>query len=254
MEKIADNIKYLRKKSQIPQVQFAKDLEVGRTTVVNWEKGTNYPSLEMIVKVADYFSVTIDKLMRGDINNNYRDVSNADFISNNDSVPYRKKSKNLFVSVQAQAGYGEGMSQERLNELEPISIPGLPDNIEARTFEVSGMSMHPIIYEGDLLVCLRVERDDTFTDDEIYVIATRSNGLLVKFIRSVDPHLQLVSHNAAEFSPLNVALDDVIEIWRAKFKITRHFSSGFSTAAKTTDNDKIARLEEFIRQKFDDFQ
>lgn len=58
-----ENIKKLRIASGISQVDFAKEIGVTKQCVSNWENDNVMPSIEMLVKVADYFKVTTDYLI-----------------------------------------------------------------------------------------------------------------------------------------------------------------------------------------------
>ncbi len=56
-------IKQLRLSRGLSQVQLAKDLFVTKQTVSNWENGNIIPSVEVLVKIAKYFSVSTDYLL-----------------------------------------------------------------------------------------------------------------------------------------------------------------------------------------------
>lgn len=61
-------IKELRNSFGINQVELAKRLAVTKQTVSNWENNNIQPSVDMLVKIADYFSVSTDYLLgRSDI-------------------------------------------------------------------------------------------------------------------------------------------------------------------------------------------
>ena len=56
-------IKELRLSRGLNQVEFAKELHVTKQCVSNWENGNIIPSVEMIVKIAKFFSVSTDYLL-----------------------------------------------------------------------------------------------------------------------------------------------------------------------------------------------
>lgn len=58
-----DRIKELRKAFGISQVELAKALNVSKQCVSNWENDNVLPSIEMLVKLAEYFNVTTDYLL-----------------------------------------------------------------------------------------------------------------------------------------------------------------------------------------------
>ena len=58
-----ENIKALRIKSGLSQVEFARHLSVTKQCVSNWENDNVLPSIEMLIKISDYFGVTTDYML-----------------------------------------------------------------------------------------------------------------------------------------------------------------------------------------------
>lgn len=56
-------IKDLRLNRGLNQVELAKKLFVTKQTVCNWENGNLMPSIDMLIKIADFFSVSTDYLL-----------------------------------------------------------------------------------------------------------------------------------------------------------------------------------------------
>ncbi|MBE6673456.1 MAG: helix-turn-helix domain-containing protein [Ruminococcaceae bacterium] len=61
--KIGKTIKELRTERGITMAELADALSVTPQSVSRWESGTSYPDIEMLPRIADYFSVSLDKLM-----------------------------------------------------------------------------------------------------------------------------------------------------------------------------------------------
>lgn len=59
----ANQLKYLRQSQELSQVQLAQKLGVTKQTVSNWENDNIMPSVEMIIRIADYFHVSTDYLL-----------------------------------------------------------------------------------------------------------------------------------------------------------------------------------------------
>ncbi|HIZ60497.1 MAG TPA: helix-turn-helix domain-containing protein, partial [Candidatus Dorea faecipullorum] len=59
---IGEQISRLRKQKGLSQDEFANVLKVSRQTVSNWENEKSYPDLEMLVKISDYFEISVDEL------------------------------------------------------------------------------------------------------------------------------------------------------------------------------------------------
>ena len=60
---LSENIKLLRQAKGLSQVELSKELGVTKQCVSNWENDNVIPSVEMLVKLADYFKVTTDYLL-----------------------------------------------------------------------------------------------------------------------------------------------------------------------------------------------
>ncbi len=58
-----EKIKQLRQASNLTQVELAKALGVSKQCVSNWENDYIQPSIEMLIKIAEYFKVTTDYLL-----------------------------------------------------------------------------------------------------------------------------------------------------------------------------------------------
>ena len=69
-----ENIKKLRLARGLNQVEFAKAMGVSKQCVSNWENDNVMPSIEMLVKISDFFNVTTDYVL-GRNEKTYIDVS-----------------------------------------------------------------------------------------------------------------------------------------------------------------------------------
>ena len=61
-----DVIKKLRTAHNLNQVQLAGKLNISKQTVSNWENNNILPSIEMLVKIAQFFMVSTDYLLELD--------------------------------------------------------------------------------------------------------------------------------------------------------------------------------------------
>lgn len=68
-------LKELREKLGLEQKNLAMDLQVSQPTISEWESGKKLPSTENIIRLADYFNVSIDYL----INHKEEDTKKMDF-------------------------------------------------------------------------------------------------------------------------------------------------------------------------------
>lgn len=66
---IASNIKWLRKRSKKSQALLAEQFIITRGALNSYEHGTAKPHLELLIKMADYFELSADTLLRTDLRN-----------------------------------------------------------------------------------------------------------------------------------------------------------------------------------------
>lgn len=57
-----DRIKFLRERTKLTQAELAKELDIGRASLSNYELGNRVPSIDVLNKIAKYFDVTTDYL------------------------------------------------------------------------------------------------------------------------------------------------------------------------------------------------
>ncbi len=58
-----ERIKELRLSLGINQVQFGKKLNVSKQCISNWESGYIQPSIDMLIRIAETFSISADYLL-----------------------------------------------------------------------------------------------------------------------------------------------------------------------------------------------
>ena len=58
-----ENLKTLRKTKGLSQEEIAIRLNVVRQTISKWEKGLSVPDAEMLIRIAEYFEVSVSELL-----------------------------------------------------------------------------------------------------------------------------------------------------------------------------------------------
>ena len=71
---LSENIRKFRKLRHLSQVELAESLHVSKQCVSNWENNNIMPSVDMLIKLAGYFSVSADFLLGLD-NRRWLDVT-----------------------------------------------------------------------------------------------------------------------------------------------------------------------------------
>jgi len=63
MNVCGERIRALRESMNYSQMKFAQLFELGQSSVVRYEKGEASPSLELLVRIADYYDVSLDYVL-----------------------------------------------------------------------------------------------------------------------------------------------------------------------------------------------
>lgn len=58
-----ENIRELRQRAGLNQVEFAKKMGITKQCVSNWENDNVVPSVDMLIKLADFFKTSTDYLL-----------------------------------------------------------------------------------------------------------------------------------------------------------------------------------------------
>lgn len=58
-------LKKIRQERNLNQLKVALDLNISREALSHYENGKRSPDIEMLLKLSDYFGVSIDYLIRG---------------------------------------------------------------------------------------------------------------------------------------------------------------------------------------------
>ncbi|CAJ1189152.1 hypothetical protein LCR01_12010 [Companilactobacillus crustorum] len=64
--KFGDRLKKERQKKQITQQKVADELNVSRQTISSWETENSYPDIESLLRISDYYQVSLDTLLKED--------------------------------------------------------------------------------------------------------------------------------------------------------------------------------------------
>jgi len=83
----AQRLKSLRKETHTKQSQISDLLGFGPSAISNYETGRNEPSFNELIKIADYFNVSIDYLVgRSEIKNSNKKYTFSDFYKNFEDI------------------------------------------------------------------------------------------------------------------------------------------------------------------------
>ncbi len=137
-------IKELRKEKGIKQIELCKVLGISQGNLSNWENGVYEPDKSSLVKMADYFDVSVDHLLGRD------EISTPNYRNTYPLEPYIK----LPIFGEIRAGTPINMEQGETGEWEYADASyGDGQHFMLR---VNGNSMSPTIPDGSMAI-IRVQ-------------------------------------------------------------------------------------------------
>ncbi len=102
----AQRIINLREQKGMYQKDLAEIFNIEQATISNWEKGKRVPDSDMLIKISQFFNVSIDYLLGNE--------------NNNKTAEKDLKDKEIFKSVLQKAGYTTNNENISNKELENI--------------------------------------------------------------------------------------------------------------------------------------
>ncbi len=69
MSNFAKNLRVLRLQNKLTQEKLGSVLHYGSTAIANYESGRNEPSLDDLIRLADFFDISTDELLGRNIFN-----------------------------------------------------------------------------------------------------------------------------------------------------------------------------------------
>ncbi|EGQ1739618.1 helix-turn-helix domain-containing protein [Staphylococcus pseudintermedius] len=191
------NLKYLRKKHDMEQIDLAKKLgRKSASSISEWEKGKYTPKMKTLSELARLFNVSINDLMEKDLSNTKTQI---------DTLPVTA------IPVVAKISAGLPIYTEE-NIIEYTYIPSQMTRGGKELFglKVSGDSMDKEFREDDVVI---VEKDAVVENGQIGVVNVNGYNATVKRIRYSDDKIVLLPEsNNNEHLPQVYTNDDEIKV------------------------------------------
>ena len=173
----------------------------------------------------------------------------------------------VHIPITAKAGYADQFNNPVFaRELKFYSLPmDYYRHGSFRSFEVEGDSMEPVLNNGEIVVCTKLDDQPLWQNNiktgYVYVVITQ-NDIVVKRVINLlkdEKTLQLVSDNT-NYPDIIVQQEDIHEIWLVKMKISpfahsrvnlrQEMIENYSELKKTIKNQSeiIVRLNSVVEK------
>ncbi|MGL4596606.1 MAG: XRE family transcriptional regulator [Bacteroidia bacterium] len=247
---LAQRIKLLRKTLDLNQTVFAAEIGITQTSLSQIEGGKNGISYDVYKAIIARFNVDPFWLMDGQgemLRTENAAKASGSVLPLVVTVDSEGEENIVVVDKKAAAGYLQGMTDpEYVNRLPAFRLPGFYGRT-FRAFEVSGDSMLPNIYPGDMLVGAYEESLQHLKNDQVYIVVLNDGSIVVKRLRKPDPNrIELRSDNTV-YEPYEVSAADIAQVWQVQARLTKEIG-GFPTPKNDRYSDLEIRLAELERK------
>jgi transcriptional regulator with XRE-family HTH domain len=222
------NLKLLRARKSLTQDDFAKALKMKRPTYSGYENGISQPNLHTLIEIAKYFDISIDTLVKVDLNKVSKfHLSELErgfdvFVKGSQlrvlttTVDSGNKENVEMVPLKAKAGYKNGFADlDFIKKLPTFQLPILLNDRKYRMFQIDGDSMLPIP-DKSWVIGEYVEDWFDIKNGQAYILLTHDDGIVFKVAENMlraKKMLTLRSLNP-EFHPYEISVTEVREVWR----------------------------------------
>jgi transcriptional regulator with XRE-family HTH domain len=216
MKKIAINLRILRKIKNVSQELVADELKISRSRFASYEESRAEPPYEILIKISDYYHVSIDAILRGDFSKTspsaIQKVGANRFLL---PILIDLNGKDIIevIDAKASAGYLNGYADP--DYVEKLSTMKLPFSNwgKQRAFPIKGDSMPPL-QTGDYVIGKYLEHFSEIKSGKTYVLITKDEGIVYKRLHRKNNLRSLELHSDNKnYEAYSVKIEDVLEIW-----------------------------------------
>lgn len=178
---VAKKIREYRKEAGLTQKELGEKIGVKHNTISSYESGTTEPEQNILFKIADALSISIN-----------------DLFPKQTSVTTSKTTTSILVPVLGHIVAGEPIDAiTDIIDYEEIT-PRMAQKGKHFALMVRGKSMEPTLREGDVVI---VRQQPTVENGEIAIVLVNGNEATVKEVKEAPAGITLIGHNVAVYTP-----------------------------------------------------
>jgi transcriptional regulator with XRE-family HTH domain len=232
---IAQNLKNIRKRKGLSQEEMAQKLNLNRSTYSGYENEVAQPNLETLLFLAQEENIPLEILLTKDLSQ----LSQSEFDVLSGAWKQGARGQNLrvltavvnednedtieLIPEKVRAGYTAGYADPGyLQELPTLRLPFLSKDRKYRAFPIAGDSMPPVVH-GSYVVGEFVQDWLSLPSSVPCIIVTKNDGIVFKYLHNylIDRQSFTLASTNPLYTPYEVHVSDVLEIWRFVSYISR---------------------------------
>ncbi len=246
------NIKKIRSVQNLSQQAFSKIFDLKRATLGAYEEQRSEPKIETIIKIANYFSISIDDLLTNELTVNELLKFKADFTTNTAKLP-----NNVFPTIGCVTAalipeYPSSFQDEAfLRSLPKLQLPVSQPEISL-AFEVPNLEMTHLdrgFYPKDIIIGRKIARKDYKNLDKgCYCVLVTDESLIFRrtFFSSDQVVLKTDHKNIADIS---MPITSIKELWNIRHVFCNQIPdfTDMIEGRLTLMHQEIQKLHEMMR-------
>jgi transcriptional regulator with XRE-family HTH domain len=240
------NIKKIRTVKGLSQAAFADIFELKRATLGAYEEGRSEPKIDTIIKVANYFSISIDDILKKEITVNELLQFKGDvtkIIGNDDkdllsSIP--------LINVKENSNYGKKYSDiSYINSLPILKVP-LHNSKNYRAFEVVNLEMSANekgFFPKDIIIGeeFDLKNIQELSNGSLVIVVLNDNVIFRKYYFLEEQIVLKAEHKSIEDYIFEKS--ELLEIWVVKASFYNRIPDFSNTV-----EDRLLSMQEEIRK------
>ncbi len=214
------NIKKIRGVKGLSQQAFAEVFELKRATLGAYEEGRSEPKIETIIKIANYFSISIDAMLTSELTVNDLLRFKGDLTITNDTLVSEKFATIPCITEQNSKDYIKYFNKE--NFIKDMPKVHLPINTEKtfRAFTVLNLEMTSHdkgFFPKDIVIGELVPKNVIKKlNNGTIVLALVNNELILRSLYVTKNEMVLRAHHK-NIEDKIYDLKEVDELWRIRY-------------------------------------
>ncbi|MDW5288021.1 helix-turn-helix transcriptional regulator [Formosa sp. PL04] len=219
MSLFGKNIRKIRSIKSLSQQAFADIFELKRGTLGAYEEGRSEPKIETIIKIANYFSITIDAILTKELTVNELLKFNGDLESNH-NIEKNEFPKIPCITPKDQDSYiKHSENSNYIKDLHHLSLP-VEQNKKLRAFIVDNLEMssdNSGLFPKDIVIGEWIPKSDfdTLENPSICILLTSKDIVLKRIHPSKNKFTLRADHSGIEEYTINHS--EVNELWEIRY-------------------------------------
>ena len=220
MSYFGKNVKKLRTVKKLSQNAFAELFGLTRASIGSYEEGRAEAKIDTIIEIANYFSLTLDQIIRKELTINeilHFDIFNEPIGAKSGirvGIPIVPRSiEKEYCKKHTDTNFRQSLELIDLGN----SFVGFRRIFVHNDEEMSSFGSG--IKEGDWLIC---KKNSTFLLDQVYVFVLET-GILVRIVEHIKADVLIIRSNTIEKKKQKLLQTDIKEAWQLVSVLTHNF-------------------------------